>query len=84
MMTSTSKTSMADATEAMIADAEGWLTPLDAPAVAQLRILADQLDSEATAALATSYGTAYRALIKRAPTAKTNDDELGDLLDDLD
>ena len=75
---------MTEATEAMIAEAVGWLTPLDAPAVAQLRILAKQLDAEPTAALATSYGTAYRALRKLAP-AKTGDpDKLGNLLDDLD
>lgn len=73
---------MIAATSAMIAAAASWLTPLDAPAVAQLRILATQLDAEPTAALATSYGTAYRALIKRAPTAKPAD-ELGDLLNDL-
>ncbi len=74
---------MIEATNAMIAAAESWLTPLDAPAVAQLRILAAQLDAEPTAALATSYGTAYRALIKRAP-AQAKSDELGALLDDLD
>jgi hypothetical protein len=73
---------MIEATNAMIAAATPWLTPLDAPAVAQLRILATQLDAEPTAALSTSYGTAYRALIRRAP-AQTKPDELGALLDDL-
>ena len=82
-MTDSTESSMIEATSAMIAAAQSWLTPLDAPAVAQLRILARQLDAEPTAALATSYGTAYRALIKRAP-AQTATDELGGLLDDLD
>ncbi len=74
---------MTTATEAMIDAAASWLTSLDAPAVAQLRILAAQLDTEPTAALSTSYGTAYRALLRRAPE-QTADDELGGLLDDLD
>lgn len=81
-MTDSPESPMIEATNAMIAAAESWLTPLDAPAVAQLRILAAQLDNEPAAALATSYGTAYRALIKRAP-ALTKPDELGALLDDL-
>ncbi|MCU1508397.1 MAG: hypothetical protein JWQ12_662 [Glaciihabitans sp.] len=71
---------MIEATNDMIAAAKPWLTPLDAPAVAQLRILAAQLDSEPTAALATSYGTAYRALIKRAPATTADGDGLGALL----
>lgn len=74
--------SMTAATRAMIEAAAGWLTPLDAPAIAQLRILAAQLDSEPTAALSTSYGTAYRALLRRAP-ARMVSDELEDLLRDV-
>lgn len=77
------ETTMSAATEAMIAAAADWLTPFDAPAVAQLRLLARQLDAEPTAALSTSYGTAYRALLRRAP-AVADRDELGGLLDDLD
>lgn len=81
-MPDSNQCTMTQATALMIAAAADWLTPLDAPAVAQLRIMAAQLDREPTAALSTSYGTAYRALIKRAP-AQTTADELGSLLDDL-
>ncbi|GMA93825.1 hypothetical protein GCM10025881_06490 [Pseudolysinimonas kribbensis] len=73
-VTNSPDATMVDATEAMIEAADSWLTPLDAPAVAQLRILARQLDTEATAALATSYGTAYRALIRRAPLPAGGDE----------
>lgn len=75
-------TPQTDATEAMIVAAVDWLSPVDAPAVALLRTLAAQLDREPTAALATSYGTAYRALIKRAPKAAPPKSALGAALEE--
>lgn len=58
--------SLTQATEKMIT-AAAWLTPTDAPALALLRSLAIEIDRDPTAALASAYGTAYRALVKRAP-----------------
>lgn len=81
-MTRRKKRPMEQATDDMIAAADSWLTPLDAPAVAQLRILATQLDTEPTAALSSSYGLIYRSLLKRQPAADAGPDGLGALLDD--
>lgn len=76
-------TPMKDATEAMIAAAGDWLTPLDAPACAQLRLLADQLDeggASGVAAIASAYGLVYRSLLKRAPAVDGPVDPLEALL----
>ena len=76
MMTDTARKTMTEATEELIAEASDWLTPQHAPAVAILRVLAPQLDPTPTAALASSYGLAYRDLLKRAPGATAPEDPL--------
>lgn len=81
-MTRASSGPMLRATNRMIREMAGWTGPLDAPAIAQLRILATQLDQSPSAALSSSYGIVYRALIKRAPTEKPAD-ELGAMLHGL-
>ena len=60
------------ATEQFIS-ASDWITPIHAPAVTMLRLLAAQLDVELTAALAAQYGLTYRNLLKTQPTETEND-----------
>ncbi len=56
------------------ASAESWLTDDDAPALAVLRLLAEELDAEPTAALAGQYGLTYRNLLRRKPAAAPEKD----------
>lgn len=63
--------------------ASPWLDSTHAPAVAQLRILAAEMDKEPTPAGLNAFGLAYRNLQKAAPTAPTEDgDELDSLIPD--
>lgn len=57
--------------EIFVTSASSWLSDADAPAVQTLRALAALLDKEPTAALANSFGVAYRALVAREPKDAT-------------
>ncbi|MBD8466799.1 hypothetical protein IFU30_11020 [Plantibacter sp. CFBP 8798] len=62
--------------------ANPWLGPAHAPATITLRKLAAELDREVTAALVAQYGVTYRNLLKQAPGAAPDVDEVGDLIDE--
>jgi len=69
--------------EAFLTAADEWLTDEDAPAVAALCAMAEQLDREMTPALLAQYGLSYRTLLKRKPAnAGAPEDELELLLRD--
>lgn len=54
-------------------DAETWaLAPQHAPAVASLRVMARELDSEFHAATASAFGLAYRQLLRMRPGEESN------------
>lgn len=75
--------SLVEATEEFLKDAEAWLTPADAPAIASLRMMARALDAEYSAALSNSYGLTYRSLLKRQPAASVEEvDPLDELIPD--
>ena len=76
-MSDTTAKTLTAATEAMISAGSDWLSPADAPALALLRTLAKQIDADPTAALSSAFGTAYRALLKRAPKAEAPKSPLG-------
>lgn len=62
-------------------DASPWLGPLDAPALAALKAMAETLDSgDLTPAMLSAFGLAYRALLKRAPLDAPPEDEFEALL----
>lgn len=81
-MATTTRKTLAAATEAMIRAESRWLSPADAPALAMLRSLAALIDAEPTAALHNSYGVAYRALIARAPQTAPAKSPLGAALEE--
>lgn len=54
------------ATETFLAAADDWLTDEDSPAVASLRIMAAELDSNFVTATVAQYNLTYRHLLKKA------------------
>lgn len=71
-----------EATEEFV-EASEWLGSEDAPAVATLRAVAEQLDGgDLTPALLGQYGLTYRSLLKRRPADPPDEDEFEQLLAD--
>lgn len=61
--------------------ASPWLGPVHEPALMMLRSIAHSLDhGESTPALIGQFGLAYRSLLKEAPKADVEADELEQLL----
>lgn len=58
---------MQTATEAFLTAADGWLSDEDSPAVATLRMAAEQLDKDPQSAMLSTYNRTYQALLKRKP-----------------
>jgi hypothetical protein len=61
-------------------DSLEWLSAIHTPAVAQLRLLAGLIDDTPVPALIAQYGLTYRDLVKQAPDAPEEVDELAKLL----
>jgi hypothetical protein len=70
---------LTEQTETFLASLD-WLGPIHTPAIAQLRLLAGLIDDSPIPALIAQYGLTYRDLVKQAPSAPEEVDELAKLL----
>jgi len=68
-----------ESVDAYIAANTSWLSE-DHPAVVTLAALAAVLDTEITAAMVAQFGVTFRALDKERPSAPSEADPVGDLI----